>query len=210
MVDRHFSDAEAGVLDFLHHLDADDAARLLQTDALEDGPAHQAEIAVHVAQLQPEQHADDVVIQAADDDAVDRIGAADLVSVHEINFGGHARPQRRQLRRIVLRVAVGVEDQVFRGRAEAGLQRRAVVAVDRMRDRPHVRIGPRQFVRDVGSAVRTAIVDDDDLEVRCQVRGGLDCANHHAGNGAAVVVRREEDTQTRRLAVRAGCHRKRR
>ena len=37
------------------------------------GAAHQAEIAVDVAQPQAEQQADDVVIDAADDDAMQRI-----------------------------------------------------------------------------------------------------------------------------------------
>ena len=52
---RHLDDPEARVLDLLHHLDADDAARLLELDPLEDRAPHQAEIAIDVAQLQPEQ-----------------------------------------------------------------------------------------------------------------------------------------------------------
>ena len=52
---------------------------------LEDRPPHQAEIAVDVAHLQAEQQLDGVVIDAADDDAVQRIGSADLVAVHQID-----------------------------------------------------------------------------------------------------------------------------
>src|SRR5215468_1746052 len=70
MVHRHFDDAEAVVLDLLHHLDADDAARLLQVDPLEDRTAHQPEIAIDVPELQPEQNADDVMVNAADDNPV--------------------------------------------------------------------------------------------------------------------------------------------
>src|SRR5260221_8046794 len=72
VVHRHFDDAEAPVLDLLHHLDTDDAARLLEIDALEDRSPHQTEVAVDVAQPESEQQADDVVIYAADDDAVER------------------------------------------------------------------------------------------------------------------------------------------
>ena len=196
---RHFDDAEAGVLDLLHHLEADDAARLLEVDALEDRAPHQAEVAVDVAHLQPEQHADDVVVEAADDDAVQRIGAADLVAVHQIDVRRHLRPEHRQLRRVVLRVAVGVEDQLLGRRAEAGLQRAAVAAVHRMMDDAHVRIGARELVGDLRRRVGAAVVDDDDFVVRRQLRRGLDGADHHAGDGAAVVVGREEDTQTRGL-----------
>src|SRR5256885_4284500 len=73
---RYFDDIEAGVLDFLHHLETDDAARLTQIDALEHRAAHQSEITVDVSHLQAEQRRDDVVIEAADHDAVQRIGPA--------------------------------------------------------------------------------------------------------------------------------------
>ena len=84
--------------------------------------------------LQAEQQADDVVVDAADDDAVQRIGAADLVAVHQIDVGRHLRPEHRELGRVVLRVAVGVEDQLLGRGSEAGLQRAAVAAVLRMVD----------------------------------------------------------------------------
>src|SRR5207247_2145055 len=89
---RHLDDAEAAVLNLLHHLDADDPARLFEVDALENGASQQAEIAVDVAQLQAEQEADDVVVDPSDEDAVQRIGAADLVAVHEIRVRRHAAP----------------------------------------------------------------------------------------------------------------------
>ena len=54
VVNRRLDDGEAGVLDFLHHLQADDAAVLLEPHAIEDRAPHQAEIAVDVAHLQPE------------------------------------------------------------------------------------------------------------------------------------------------------------
>ena len=201
---RHFSNAESRVLDLFHHFDADDAAAFLQIDPFEDRAAHQAEIAIDVAQLEAEQNADDVVIQAADDDAVQRIGAADLVTVHQIDARSHAVPQRRQFGGIVLRVAVSIENELLGRRAEAGLQRCPVVAVRRMVHRAHLPVGARQFVGDFSGTIRASIVDNDDLEVRCQLRRGLDRADHHAGDGAAVVVGREEDTQTRGFAGRRG------
>ena len=71
--------------DLLHHLEADDAAVLLEAHLVEDRPPHHAEVAVDVAHGEPEEDLDGVVIDAADDDAVQRIGAADLVAVDEID-----------------------------------------------------------------------------------------------------------------------------
>ena len=107
---RHLDDAEAGVLDLLHHLEADDAAAFLEVDLLEDRPAHQPEVAVHIADAQAEQEADEMVVDPADDDAVQRIRTADLVAVDQIRCRRHPGPEHGQLRRVVLRVAVGVED----------------------------------------------------------------------------------------------------
>ena len=74
VMNRMLRNAKPGVLELLHHLQADDAAVLLQADDVEDAAPHQAEIAVDVAHLQAEQQLDDVVIDAADDDAVQRVG----------------------------------------------------------------------------------------------------------------------------------------
>ena len=85
VVHRHFGDAEPGVGDLLHHLEADDAAVLFEVDLVEDRSPHQPEVAVDVAHRQAEQELDGVVVDPADDDAVQRIGAADLVAVHQVD-----------------------------------------------------------------------------------------------------------------------------
>jgi hypothetical protein len=197
VVHRHFDDPEPRVLDLLHHLEADDAARLRQVDALEDRAAHQAEIAVDVADGEPEHDADQVMVEAADHDPVQRIRSADLVAVHQVDAGRHLPPQRGELRRVVLRVAVGIEDQFLGGGPETALQRAAVAAVARMMDRANLRIHARQLVDDFGRRIGAAVVDDDHLVVRGQLRRRLNGADHHARNGAAVVVGREEDAQAR-------------
>ena len=65
VVNRHLDNPEAGVLDLLHHLQADDAAVLLELHAVENRSAHHPEVAVDVADVQAEQHLDDVVIDRA-------------------------------------------------------------------------------------------------------------------------------------------------
>src|SRR5262245_6277715 len=60
-----------------------------------------------------------------------------------------------------------------------------------------LRIRAGELVDDVGGRIRAAVVDDDDLVVWRQLRRGFDGADHHAGNGSAVVEGREEDAQAR-------------
>src|ERR1700682_4637532 len=95
VVNRHLDDPEARVLDLLHHLDTDDPARLHEIDALEDRPAHQPKITIDIAQMQPEQWAHDVMVDASDEDAVQRIRATDLIAVDHVHTGTQLRPEHR-------------------------------------------------------------------------------------------------------------------
>ncbi len=70
VVNGDLDDRETGVLDLLHHLEADDAAVFLQSHGVEDRAPHKPEVAVDVAHVQPEQRLDDVMVDPADDDAV--------------------------------------------------------------------------------------------------------------------------------------------
>ena len=84
VVHRHLDDAKAGVLDLAHHLETDDAGVALELHAIEDLAAHQAEVAVDVAHAQPEEKLHGVVVDAADDDPVQRIRPADLVASDDV------------------------------------------------------------------------------------------------------------------------------
>src|SRR5690349_524859 len=93
MMNRYFGNTEAGVLDLLHHLQTDDAAVLLEVHLIEDRATQQTKIAVDVTDLQPEEQLDDVVIDTADDDSMQRIRSADLVPVDEIDAIVKSSPQ---------------------------------------------------------------------------------------------------------------------
>ena len=67
VVHGHLGDAEAVVLHLLHELHADDARGAGERDLLEDGAAHEAEVAVHVAQAQPEHRPHERVVEPPDD-----------------------------------------------------------------------------------------------------------------------------------------------
>src|SRR6185295_12632732 len=204
VVHRHFGDAEPRVGDLLHHLQADDAAVLLEVHPVEDRPPHHAEVAVDVAHGEAEEDLDGVVVDAADDDAVQRIGAADLVAVDEIDLVAEPPPQHFHLGGVVLRVAVGVEDELPRRGGKAGAQRAAVAAVRRMVHDADLRIGARELVEDLGGVVGAAVVDDDHFEVGRELARGAQRRDDEAGDGTAVVVGRKEDTQTLRGSL--GCH----
>src|SRR4051812_41001765 len=64
-------------------------------------------------------------------------------------------------------------------------------------DGPHLRIRPRELVGDLRRSVRAPVVDDDHFEIRGEFRCSLHRADHHAGDGAAVVIRRKKDAQAR-------------
>ena len=207
VMDRHLGDPEPGVLDLLHHLQADHPAVLLELDRVEDRPAHQPEVAVDVADLQPEQHLDGVVIDAADDDAVQRIGAADLVAVDQVDAIAERMPEHDHLRRIVLRVAVGVEHQLAGGRRETAAQGAAVAAILLVVDDADLRIGAGELVENLRGRIGAAVVDDDHLEVRASaVRAVRQRRDDQAGDRPAVVVCGEEHAEPRLPRCRR-CHR---
>ena len=124
VVDREVDEAEAGPLELLHELEADDAARVLQRDRLEGRAAHEAEVAVDVPdpELEEEPHQDEVDLP--DDDPVPRVGAGDLVPVHDVDPFLQDREELLQLEDVVLAVAVRVEDEVLRRGREAAPERR--------------------------------------------------------------------------------------
>ena len=130
----------------------------------------------------------------------------DLVAVDQVDVGPEALPQQRDLRRVVLRVAVGVEHVLLGRRLEAAAQRPAVAAVLRVVDDAHLRVHPRQFVEDLRRAVLAAVVDDDDLVVGRERTCRQQRRHHHARDGAAVVVGREEDAQAGRRSGRSFWH----
>ena len=72
----HFDNPEAAILNFLHHLQTNDAAVLFQAHAIEDRSPHHAEITIDVPHSQAEHELHDVVVHAADEeyDATDPSG----------------------------------------------------------------------------------------------------------------------------------------
>ena len=203
---RHLDDAEAGILDLAHHLEANDAGIAFETHAVEDLAAHQAEVAIDVAHPQPEHQLDRMVIQAADDDAVPRIGAPDLVARHHVGLGRQLLPEHFELRRVVLGISVGIGHELLRGCRESRAQGATVPAIARVMDHAHLRIGSRQLVADFGRGILAPVVHHDHFEIRSEPARHLDGLDHEAGDRSPVVVRREEHAQAARLGRAFGMH----
>ena len=193
VVDGHLGDPEPVVLDLLHQLHADHAGRAGEPHLVEHLPPHQAEVAVHVPQAQAEERAHEGVIEPADDDAVQRIGPADLVAVHEVHVRAQRLVQLEQLPGIVLGVAVGVEDQLLGRGGEARAQRAAVTAVGAVVDDLEPGEVGGHLVQERPRVVRAAVVDHDDLVVVRQLARGHVGDEGEARDGARVVVRGKED-----------------
>src|SRR3990172_5348241 len=84
VVDGHFDDAIARVLYLPHHLKSDRASGRLEFDPVEDGAAHQAKVAIHVANAQAEQEFDEVLIRQSYDDTVIGIVPFDFVTLNHV------------------------------------------------------------------------------------------------------------------------------
>src|SRR5262245_16159837 len=126
---RNFSHSESGLLELLGHFHANDAAFGLQRDRIEDPPAEQAEVAIHIADRQTKCPPHRTPVDPSDDDTVPGVGTFDLVAVDEINTGSKYSQEVVNLSYVVLTITVGVKDQIFEGVLESRDEGRAIPEV---------------------------------------------------------------------------------
>ncbi len=161
-----------GPLELAHHLHADDAGRRGQLDPLQQGRPDEPEVAVGVADVEVEEQLDRVVVGAADQLAVPRVAPADLPSLHHVDVVASSVDAAHDLGGVVLRIAVGVEDPLHRGRCESGDQRAAVASVRVVTHEPELGDLLDQRFEHGDRAVTGAVVDHDDLELLDSVDQG--------------------------------------
>ena len=206
---RHLGEAEAGVLQLLDQLQADRAIGQFQVDHVEDLAPHQPKIAVDIAQLEAEHGFDEMVIQPADDLAMQRVGATDFVAVDHIDPRQHMRHQQLQLARIVLRIAVGVEDQLLGSAGKPDPQSAAVAEHFAVRHHAQLLVALRQILQHFHGVVGAAVLDDDHFVVVGQLGQRMQCRHDQAAYRPAVVVSREKCRDAWPLDTRGGrlgCH----
>src|SRR5258705_12590780 len=83
VINGGFRESQPRVLKALYHLNANCSAGRGEPNAVIACATHQSEIAVHVSDLYSEGEPDHTPINCADEDPMPRIGAADLVPIHD-------------------------------------------------------------------------------------------------------------------------------
>ena len=84
MVNRDFFELEPQILKLFHHLEADGAGGGSEIDFVEDGPANEPVVAIHITQPESKKEAHDRVIEPSDQDSMQGVGAGDLESVDHV------------------------------------------------------------------------------------------------------------------------------
>src|SRR5437660_2903063 len=92
MANRNLDHSKSRQFEFFGHFNADDTASGFEGNRIEDITPEQAEIAIDVANGQAKNPAHRAPVCGADPDAIPRVGAFDLVTVHEIDV----RPELSQ------------------------------------------------------------------------------------------------------------------
>ncbi len=203
VMNRRLCQAESGVLHFFHQFDAYHAAVAGQFNLFEYFLAHQPKIAIDILQFEAKGQLDRVLIDTADNDAVERVLTFNLPAVDKVHLIADQRGQIFQFSGIVLRVAVSVEDPVLRGTIEAGTQRAAIAAILRMMDNAHlVGVNAGQLIENLRGVVMATVIDDDDFMVVGQFAQGQQHRDDHAADGSSVIVGREKGGNTVRITHR--------
>ena len=165
--DGEFDHLHAGAFEHGDEFDADGAAGGAEGLAGEERAADEAEIAVDVAEADAEEEAGELVVNLADEDAVPGVVTFEFVAVDEADVWGEGGEEEREFADVVLAVAVGVEEEILGGGGETGAEGAAVAAVDLVGDDPELGAVLRLEIGEDGTGgVGTAVVDDDDFEVR--------------------------------------------
>src|SRR3989442_5312790 len=97
----------------------------------------QAEIAIDVTNGQAKNPTHDAPVCRADPDAIPRVGAFDLVTIHEIDVRPEFSQQIVHFANIVLTVTVRIEDQILLRVLKAGNQCRTIAEIPLMMNYAH-------------------------------------------------------------------------
>jgi hypothetical protein len=113
MMHGNLDEPAALILQLPHHLDADHATIACEQDLPQQTTAKEAEIAVDIPDIKPEQETHEALIEETDDDSVFGIRPADLVPIDNIDPFPEGMPQQRQFCDIILAIPIGIKYQVL-------------------------------------------------------------------------------------------------
>ena len=191
-MDRHFDDGVTGILDLLDHFKRNGAGGRFERDVIKDRSAHQAKVAIDIADRETEGQFDEVLVSQTDDDAMKRIASFDFVAVHHVDAIADLLGQLKQFAGIVLCVAVGVEDPVFAGSGKAGAQHTTVATGSIVVDHAQLRKRAGHFLKDASRVVAAAIVDHNHFIIAGDLRKRLQSPQDHGWDRARVIVTGKE------------------
>ncbi len=207
MIDGHFGKLIARVLEFFYHFNADCPVATFQLDAFKEFAPDQAKVAVDIPELEPKSHPADMVVDAPDNFPVQRIIPGDFVPVDNIDAWPQRIDKESHLQRVILGIAIRVENPLFARQAKAVPQRRPIALVAFMMNDCQFGDVLGQLVQHIGGVVAAAIVDNDDFVISAIAAQADPGCQHHAGNGSAIVVSREDGANAGQFFFRdAGCH----
>ena len=170
VVDLDLDAARVELAEPAHELDADRAAVLLEPQPADVIRAHQPEVAVDVADRDPEQEPHRGGVDGSDDAPVERIGAVALVALDPVDLVGDVLGQPDELLGVVLAVAVGVEDPLAASLRQRRAQRAAVAAVGVVLDHPQARLARARLTQPLERTRRSSRRPRRRSRPRCPAR----------------------------------------
>jgi len=188
VVDLDLDAARVELAEPADELDADRAAVLLEPQPADVIRAHEPEVAVDVADRDPEQEPHRGRVYGSDDAPVERVGAVALVALDPVDLVGDVLSEPHELLGVVLTIAVGVEDPVAASLRQRRAQCAAVAAVRGVLDHPQARLARARLAQPLKRRVGRAVVHDDDLPLRAELVERLARARHQARDRLGVVV----------------------
>ena len=195
VVEADLLDDRAAVPEADEELGVDEGALALERQPLEEAPPDQLAGEVDVADREGEREVDEAVVEERVD-RPERPLAGPVVPVPGDDVGsrqlGGAEDAPRLLE-VPREVAVAVEDPLLRRGREAGLQRPAEAAVDRVADEPDARLGGGARLGDGGGRVGGGVVDEDDLPVARVPGQRLERDVEKVGKAVLLVPHRDDE-----------------
>ncbi len=178
-------------------LGANEAAVGAQIDAIDHFAPDEFERGVYVAHVNAKNQAHNPIIKPRAENAVPRVGALLFKAADDGDVVLEQRQEQLQLLRIVLHIAVGVENQIVLRRIKSGFERGAVADVIDVMLHHDVFILRRAFVGHLAGVVEAAVIDDDDFPLLRDLAQHRACGQSQFLHGACILKRRKEKRYAR-------------
>src|SRR3989344_3143271 len=121
-----FREFKAGSFGFFNQFRENSSGVAGQSNLVKNLAAHQTKITINIPDFQLKKKSHDILIQKTDNEPIKRVVSFNLVPVNKIHAVVQFFHQIGKLVNVILRVAVGIKNQVFSRRPKSALQDVAV------------------------------------------------------------------------------------